>query len=177
MHTLTRLRPLWLARNRGGLRVLGPIHGVHLQIVITRVGLAHYLVWHHNWGCLVQRHEGLGAPSSHHGLDCSPAKHWLQFLFILRLSTGFVVILGAVLQVNYYKILVSDCQDCHEMSVFLGLLFSTLVASCGLWYNCVSALHKEELDGPDIVAVDCDDNGITVFGSRVALDPLGSGGR
>lgn len=53
-------------------------------------------------------------------------------------------------------------------------MFSTLVASCGLWYDCVSALHKEELDGPDIVAVDCDDNGITVFGSGVALDPLGS---
>ena len=41
----------------------------------------------------------------------------------------------------------------------------------------MSAPHKEECDGPDIVTVDREDNSVIVFGPRVALDPLRSRGK
>lgn len=36
----------------------------------------------------------------------------------------------------------------------------------------MGAPYKEELDGPDIMTVDCDDNCLILFGTRVTLDPL-----
>ena len=39
-------------------------------------------------------------------------------------------------------------------------------------YGCVGAPYKEKLDGPDIMTVDCDDNCLILFGTRVTLNPL-----